>query len=528
MTATAGEWVKAIDLVALEGEGRRIFKHGGRQIAVIKSETGIYAFNNRCPHEGYPLKVATLADGCVLTCNWHNWKFDLESGETLVGGDRLRRYPVEVRDGAVWLDLSETSRADRIERALEGLKEAFEVHEYDRMARELARLDKTGADEMEGLRHAFGWARDHYEFGMTHAQAAAADWLWLRETRARGAAQRLVGMLEPVAHLAWDTLREPRFPYKGRARRFDADQLVAAILAEDESAAVGLARRALRDGLGFAALQAPLARAALAHYQDFGHSIIYVEKTRSLIDRMGDGMAQSLVPPLIRALVYARREDLIPEFRHYAEALAAWDASGVKRPAAADFRGLSVNRALDLAAAAGGDIEGLYDALLGAAAWNMLHYDLAMQDRKDNPVSRNIGWLDFTHAITFSNAVRAACERQPELWPRGLLQIACFVGRNAGYLDGDVDEDEWAVADPAAFLGEVLDSLFDHGRFEHIVACHYLKTTVAAWKEVQAAPNAPWTGILAAALNRLVNSPLKRRHPTRVAHQALGFVRAEG
>ena len=33
---------------------------------------------------------------------------------------------------------------------------------------------------------------------------------------------------------------------------------------------------------------------------------------------------------------------------------------------------------------------------------------------------------------------------------------------------------------------------------------------------------------LAAALNRLVNSPLKRRHPTRVARQALSFVRAEG
>ena len=33
---------------------------------------------------------------------------------------------------------------------------------------------------------------------------------------------------------------------------------------------------------------------------------------------------------------------------------------------------------------------------------------------------------------------------------------------------------------------------------------------------------------ITAALNRLVNSPLKRRHPSRVAHQALAFVRAEG
>ena len=525
---TTGEWVRAIELAALKGGGRAIFKRGGRQIAIIESETAIHAFNNRCPHEGYPLKVATLTDGCVLTCNWHNWKFDLESGETLVGGDRLRRYPVEVRDGAVWLDLAETPRAERVELALANLKEAFDDYEYDRMARELARLEKAGAGELEPLKQAFRWARDHYEFGMTHAQAAAADWLWLREQRGRSAAKRLVAMLEPVAHLAWDTLREPRFPYRGRARRFDADALVEAIEAEDEAAAIGLARGAFRRGLGFAALEAPLTRAALAHYQDFGHSIIYVHKTRLLAERLDEDMLETLLLPLLRGLVYARREDLIPEFRHYAPALAAWDGEGAARPTAADFRGLSVNRALDLAVAGSGDVQGLHQALFGAAAWNLLHYDLSMQDRTDNPVSRNVGWLDFTHAITFANAVRAQCARVPSLWPNGLLQMACFVGRNASYLDTEVREADWAVGDARAFLGEVLDSLFDHGRFEHIVACHYLKTTVAAWHEVAAAPDAPWVPTLAAALNRLVNSPLKRRHPTRVARQALSFVQAEG
>ncbi len=528
MGGTMDGWVRAMDRAALAQGGRAVFKHEGRQICVIESERGLYAFNNRCPHEGYPLKVASLNEGCVLTCNWHNWKFDLDSGETLVGGDRLRCYPVAVREGAIWVDISDAPAAKRIEGALHSLREAFEDHEYDRMARELARLEKAGADPMLGLRRAFGWARDHYEFGMTHAQAAAADWLWLRENRARGAGPRLVGLLEPVAHLAWDTLREPRFPYAGRARKFDADTLVTAIEAEDEATAQGLVRGALRDGLGFARLEAPLARAALAHYQDFGHSIIYVEKTRALIERLGEDMASALLPPLVRSLVYARREDLIPEFRRYAGALAAWQPDGSARATAADFRDLSVNRALDLAASAGGDVQALYHALFGAAAWNLLHYDLSMQDRTTNPVSRNIGWLDFTHALTFSNAVRTACTRQPALWPQGLLQMACFVGRNAGFLDAGVDEAEWAVEDPEAFLASVLDSLFDHGRFEHIVACHYLKTTVAAWDEMAAAPDAPWTGTLAAALNRLVKSPLKRRHPTRVAQQALSFVRAEG
>src|SRR3546814_3305282 len=58
----------------------------------------------------------------------------------------------------------------------------------------------------------------------------------------------------------------------------------------------------------------------------------------------------------------------------------------------------------------------------------------------DKPVSHNVGWLDFTHALTFGNAVRVLCGRYPRLWPQGLLQIACFVGRNAGFTDKAVDE----------------------------------------------------------------------------------------
>ena len=35
----------------------------------------VWACDNRCPHEGYPLVEGNLTDGCILTCNWHNWKF---------------------------------------------------------------------------------------------------------------------------------------------------------------------------------------------------------------------------------------------------------------------------------------------------------------------------------------------------------------------------------------------------------------------------------------------------------------------
>jgi nitrite reductase/ring-hydroxylating ferredoxin subunit len=48
----------------------------------------------RCPHEGYPLAAGQVSPGdCVLTCNWHNWKFRLDTGECLIGGDHVRGYP---------------------------------------------------------------------------------------------------------------------------------------------------------------------------------------------------------------------------------------------------------------------------------------------------------------------------------------------------------------------------------------------------------------------------------------------------
>ena len=43
----------------------------------------------------------------MLTCNWHNWKFDLATGEALVGRDPVRTYPVELRDGEIFVDLTD-------------------------------------------------------------------------------------------------------------------------------------------------------------------------------------------------------------------------------------------------------------------------------------------------------------------------------------------------------------------------------------------------------------------------------------
>jgi len=517
------------DLGELARAGRRIVKLGAKQILLVHSDRGVFACNNRCPHEGYPLMEGTLTEGCVLTCNWHNWKFHLGTGETLVGGDRLRHYPTRVAAGQVWLDPADPPAAERIEQALDNLIAAMPRHEYDRMAREIARLQAAGGDPLAAVRRALAATHDAYEFGMGHAQAAAADWLALRASDAgTDPARRLAPILEIVGHLAWDTRREPRHPFAAGAEAWEPEALVAAIEAEDEARATRLVRGALQAGLDTETLTRPLARAALAHYQDFGHALIYVAKTAELIRRLGRQAAEPALLALVRALVYARREDLIPEFRAYGPAGAAWDGRGDALPRVDDLARASVGRALDLTVAGSAKPAALYDRLLHAAARQWLHFDLDLQDRVDQPISRNVGWLDFTHMLTFANAVRTLATRFPDLWPAGLLQLACFLGRNAPFCDFEQDQSRWRVADPAAFLAERTTALFDHGAPEYIVSSHLVKITLALTAEIEAAPEAPWTADLLAAANRFFASPLKRKHVARSATQAIAFVAAEG
>src|SRR5262245_479794 len=106
-------WTDVLAVEALAAKDRAVIRVDGKQILVLRTPKGLVACNNRCPHEGYPLSEGTLDEACVLTCNWHAWRFDLIGGQTLVGGDTLRRYPLKVEGGRIWLDLAEPSADSR-------------------------------------------------------------------------------------------------------------------------------------------------------------------------------------------------------------------------------------------------------------------------------------------------------------------------------------------------------------------------------------------------------------------------------
>jgi nitrite reductase/ring-hydroxylating ferredoxin subunit len=514
-----------ITAAALAAEGRKLVRREGKQVLLIAAGERIFAIANRCPHEGFPLSEGTLGADCVLTCNWHNWKFDLKTGAALVGRDPVRTYAVELRGGEIFVDLSDPPAAAQRERALNGLTAALADNDRARMAREVARLERAGYEAKNALSHAFAVRNAHFEYGMTHAHAAAADWLALAE-RAPGEAERLTALLEPMGHVAWDTQGADTYPYTEEVRDWDAAGFAAAIEGEREADAVALLRGALWEGAREALWRA-LGRAALTHYADFGHSTIYTLKSRQLIERLGPEAELPVLLSLVRSLVAATREERLPEFRFYGRAAAAWDGRGDAPVAAEDFIGTSIEGALKrVLASSGRPVREVYDALLGAAAWNLLHFDTRVDAAAGNAIADNVSWLDFTHALTFANAARHICEAEPALWPQALLQMALFVGRNKGYVDAQLDGGCWAAGDLRAFIADEMAGLFDHGIVEPIIACHRIKMLFALEDEAAASP--PWLSMMGAAMNRWLHTPQKRHHGLRLATQARDFVAREG
>src|SRR5579863_1735996 len=135
----------------LRESGRKVIRRAGKQVLLLAVGNRQFAIANRCPHEGYPLSEGTEGPGCVLTCNWHNWKFDLSSGAALVGRDPVRTYPVEARGGEIFVDLADPPADAQKMRALKGLDAAIADNDLPRMARETARLERAGFESRVAL-----------------------------------------------------------------------------------------------------------------------------------------------------------------------------------------------------------------------------------------------------------------------------------------------------------------------------------------------------------------------------------------
>ena len=106
MLSENGNFVKVAALSEVAEGKPRAVRVEGHSIALFQHEGTVYATDNQCPHMGYPLVRGRVRKG-VLSCDWHGWSYDMEGGGCFTGGcDDLATFPVEVRDGDIYIDVA--------------------------------------------------------------------------------------------------------------------------------------------------------------------------------------------------------------------------------------------------------------------------------------------------------------------------------------------------------------------------------------------------------------------------------------
>ncbi|MBV9850604.1 MAG: Rieske 2Fe-2S domain-containing protein [Armatimonadetes bacterium] len=78
------------------GEGRN-FVVDGVEVAVFHTRKGVYATQAECPHRRGPLADGLLG-GTTVVCPFHAWKFDLTTGQPLMGQCAIQTYPARLSE----------------------------------------------------------------------------------------------------------------------------------------------------------------------------------------------------------------------------------------------------------------------------------------------------------------------------------------------------------------------------------------------------------------------------------------------
>jgi|DewCreStandDraft_2_1066082.scaffolds.fasta_scaffold00075_161 3-phenylpropionate/trans-cinnamate dioxygenase ferredoxin subunit len=108
MTPEGGRWVRVAQLDELPLDapvGRAV---DGLRLCLVRTADGVFALLDRCTHRDFPLSAGEVdPEEGTIACAWHGATFDLRTGavRTLPAIRPVPVFPVEVRDGDVWVRL---------------------------------------------------------------------------------------------------------------------------------------------------------------------------------------------------------------------------------------------------------------------------------------------------------------------------------------------------------------------------------------------------------------------------------------
>lgn len=90
------------------GEMTTVETLSGEQICLVHVEDEIYAFQDKCSHQEFPLSNGEFYDHEV-ECSWHGARFDIRTGRALClpAITPIKTYEVRVENGDIYVGIED-------------------------------------------------------------------------------------------------------------------------------------------------------------------------------------------------------------------------------------------------------------------------------------------------------------------------------------------------------------------------------------------------------------------------------------
>ncbi|SYZ72504.1 hypothetical protein TRIP_C20619 [Candidatus Zixiibacteriota bacterium] len=99
-------WIKVAPVAEMTPGKRKQIKILTKAVVVFNIDGQLRAFDGLCRHMKAPLIQGSLKDN-ILTCYWHGWRFNIDSGECLTEKwAALRFLDIKIEEGWVMVDIS--------------------------------------------------------------------------------------------------------------------------------------------------------------------------------------------------------------------------------------------------------------------------------------------------------------------------------------------------------------------------------------------------------------------------------------
>ncbi|WP_254808364.1 Rieske (2Fe-2S) protein [Natronosalvus amylolyticus] len=493
MSSESEGFVEAVPLERLEAEGRELVSRGGVAIALFYHEGEVRAVDNRCPHMGFPLAEGSVEDG-ILTCHWHHARFELSCGDTFdPWADDVQTYPVEVRDGTVYVDPNPPLERDPADHWADRLETGLEENLRLVIGKSTIGLLDAGVDYREPMATTLEFATRYREMG------------WSSGATILGCMANVVDDLEPddrkralytgVRHVANDCAGEaPNFdqpsfsttdvPFE-RLKNWFRD----CVEVRDADGAERCLRTAIAAGYDEAAVAELLFAAATDHpYLSTGHVLDFANTAFECLEHVGwesgttagDGtLAADVLASLVDPLVTASRSDERSSWRQPIDLVAlledvyggdVTETSGLEALAATGEGALEADRAWEPPAGfqetlLGDDPEAIVTALADAiesgasteALAAVVTRAAATRVAQFGVANEFSDWNTVHHTFTYANAVHQSTRRTDaiELY-RAVFDVAINV-----YLDRFLNTPPAPIPEPGANEGEAPETILE-------------------------------------------------------------------